>query len=77
MKVSEVIKWLETYETDEEIVVQWWDKDSMGNFGEFEISDEALAYADEYLGDSPALFRIKDIITEAIELYEQDKKESN
>lgn len=79
MKVSEVIKMLETnYNPDEEIVALWWDKECVGNLGETEVSDEAMAYADEQLGESElTLERIGDIIAVAIEQYEKDKKESN
>ena len=41
MKVKEAIKYLESYDEDEEIIIAWWDKDS------FSIPDEdwdRLAY---------------------------------
>lgn len=36
MKASEAIKWLNTYNPDEELIIAWWDKHNTG----FELTDE-------------------------------------
>jgi len=79
MKVSEAIKMLGTnYNPDEEIVILWWDSDGMSHYTGTEVSDEAMAHADEKVSESEwEQNRISDIIFEAIEQYEQDRKESN
>jgi DNA-binding transcriptional regulator LsrR (DeoR family) len=48
MKVSKVIEMLtKNYSPEEELVIMWWDKEVMAN--DDEVSDNAMAYADEVI----------------------------
>lgn len=76
MKVSEVIKMMETnYKPDEELVILWWDKEWVENSLDPIILDEeewnvAIALADTTVGESEHLqSRIGDVITEVVNEY--------
>ena len=74
MRVSKAIEMLsKNYSPDDEIVIMWWDKEVMAN--DDEVSDEAMAYAEEVLEDDEWLgSSIHDIIREAIaEFYKEEK----
>jgi len=67
MKASEAIRMLSGYDPNEELVIMWWDRDTMGNYGEVYLTNEDMAYADEAMGDDDWLMNsINDTITEHI-----------
>ena len=73
MKVSKVIEMLgKNYSPDDELVIMWWDKKAMAN--DDEVSDEAMAYAEEVLEDDEWLgSSIHDIIREAIVKFSREE----
>lgn len=75
MKVSKAIEMLaKNYSPDDELVIMWWDKEVMAN--DDEVSDEAMAYAEEVLEDDEWLgSSIHDTIRGAIaEFYKEESE---
>jgi len=76
MKVSDVIKMMETnYKPDDELVILWWDREWVENSLDPTILDEeewneAIALADGAVGESEHLqSRIGDVITDVVNEY--------
>jgi hypothetical protein len=74
MKVSEAIKRLtETYKTDEELFIVWWDKETGEAYCDGDITDTHWAKVVEQLDEDEYLFHaVNDTITELVNKLEED-----
>ena len=76
MKVSEVIKRLtETYKTDEELFIVWWDKETGEAYRDEDITDthwaKVVAELDEN-EDEYLFYAVNDTITELVNKAESE-----